>query len=106
VLAPSWPAASSRRAASGRRSDGRCRGARDTNAIACSTSPGSPETWQTNSPMRYRSNSATSRVEKSVEVAGSSDADDRRRRVEVGRLLGLPTSESKRQLPRVGWPKD
>jgi hypothetical protein len=45
-------------------------------------------------------------VEQSVEVASSSDADDGRRRVEVGRRLRLMTSESKRQLLGIRRPKD
>jgi hypothetical protein len=45
-------------------------------------------------------------VEQSVEVASSSDAADRRRRIEVGTRIRLPTSERKRQLLRIGRPKD
>jgi hypothetical protein len=49
---------------------------------------------------------APTRVEQSVEVASSSDADDGRRRVEVGRRLRLMTSEGKRQLLGIRRPKD
>jgi hypothetical protein len=49
---------------------------------------------------------APTQVEQPVEVASSSDADDRRRRVEVGRRIRLPTSERKRQLLLIRRPKD